>query len=209
MSSRARAFAPAAFLALAIAVSAFTSLGLQYLVSNAQPDMGDPLRTLWALARYFTILTNLLTAVTFAAIGLGRAPADRWVAAVVLAIGLVGVVYHLLLAPSVTLTGLGFWADFGLHTIVPTAAVFWWLGFGGRKLSLRDLPYWVIWPLVYCGYALVRGGLDGRYPYFFLDLSRHDAGFVVSYVAAISAGFLLAGLVMLAIARLLHRPQEA
>ena len=174
---------------------------MQFLVSNARPGMGDPLATIWSLARYFTILTNALVVLYFGAHALRRRPSDRAMAGVVLAIGLVGVVYHLLLAPTTPLSGMNFWADFGLHTVVPLAAVGWWLGWGGKALHLRDLPYWVIWPLAYCAYALLRGAIDGRYPYFFLDLGAHELTFVASYVAAISGGFLAAGLAMLVLAR--------
>ena len=188
-------------LSAVVALLALTSLALQFTVSNARPGMGDPLATLWSLARYFTILTNALVVLYFGAYALRRRPSDRAMAGIVLAIGLVGVVYHLLLAPEAPLSGLDFWADFGLHTLVPLTAVGWWLGWGGKALHLRDLPYWVIWPLAYCAYALVRGAMDGRYPYFFLDVSQYDLAFVASYVAAISGGFLLAGLAMLILAR--------
>ncbi|WP_068299519.1 Pr6Pr family membrane protein [Pararhodobacter sp. CCB-MM2] len=191
-------------LAGAVALVAVASLATQYVVSNARPGMGDPLTTLWSLARYFTILTNALVAIGFGAYAMGRRPSDRTMAGIVLAIGLVGVVYHLLLAPSSPLQGLDFWADLGLHTLVPLGAVGWWLGWGGKGLHLRDLPYWVVWPLAYCAYALIRGAVDGRYPYFFLDLGTHDVAFVATYVAGISGGFLGAGLAMLVLARSLR-----
>ena len=70
---------------------------------------------MWELMRYFTILTNALVAI-FLAFNLLREPqsASR-LAGVTLAIGIVGVVYHLLLANLNDLMGIEILVDHALH----------------------------------------------------------------------------------------------
>ncbi|MCB1387981.1 MAG: Pr6Pr family membrane protein [Rhodobacteraceae bacterium] len=189
--------------AAAVALLAAAALVAQFIDSGTNPDLADPLIRLWRLGRYFTILTNTLVAFSFAAIALGRHPGDSWVAGVLLSIGMVGLVYHTLLAPEVPFEGLEFWADLGLHTLVPLAVLGWWLVWGGKALRPGQVPWWLLWPAGYCAYALVRGLIDGRYPYFFLDIGRFGLARVALNVAGMVLAFYLAGLVLLVLARLL------
>jgi hypothetical protein len=49
----------------------------------------------------------------------------------------------------------------------------YWLGSRRRRGCATALvPLWLSYPLVYCGYALMRGEVDGIYPYPFLDVGR-------------------------------------
>jgi len=192
-------------LAALVALAALAGLVLQFIVSGANPALADPLARLWVLARFFTILTNALVLLSFGLLALGRAPSDAWMAGVVLSIAMVGIVFHLLLAPEVPLTGLTFWADLWLHTLTPLLAALWWLGWGGRALSLTDVPKWLIWPAGYCLYALLRGQTDGIYPYFFIDVGQFGWTRVALNIAGLCLGFALAGLVLLGIARALAR----
>jgi hypothetical protein len=60
-----------------------------------------------------------------------------------------------------------------LHTVIPVLYAVYWLGFAPKAgLAYRVVPLWLTYPLVYCGYALLRGEVDGIYPYPFLDVGR-------------------------------------
>ncbi|WP_127104446.1 Pr6Pr family membrane protein [Pararhodobacter zhoushanensis] len=187
-----------------IALIAFASIYGQLLIMGAQPELGGVLARLWVLVRFFTILTNGLTGIAFALIALGWRPGDGWLAGIVLSIAMVGGVYHTLLVPDAPLTGPDFWTDLGYHTLVPLGAVLWWLIWGGKALSLRMLPFWLIWPLAYCLYALARGQSDGIYPYFFLDLGQYAAAQVALNIVGLCMAFALGGLALLGIARLMR-----
>jgi hypothetical protein len=65
----------------------------------------DVSATLWILARFFTILTNLLLAVTMTAVAIGRRVSPFLLGGITLAILLVGIVYATLLAGLHHLTG--------------------------------------------------------------------------------------------------------
>ncbi|MBV7407897.1 Pr6Pr family membrane protein [Maritimibacter sp. DP1N21-5] len=194
----------ARLLATVIALAAWAGLVAQFIL--AREDYPTALAALWRLARFFTILTNLMVAVSFTGMAItGRRPAPGWLAALALWIAIVGVIYHLLLA-DYGKTGLDLVADHLVHTAVPLLTVGWWFAYALHlRLPRRLAAYWLGWPLGYLVYALIRGAADGIYPYFFLDVARFGAGQIAVNVAALAFGFWLAGLGMIGVARLRAR----
>jgi hypothetical protein len=189
-----------------IALTAWIGLGVQFHASSARE--GPPLATLWSMARYFTILTNLALAVVFAGVALGRPNFGRpsLLGGVTLAILLVGVVFSLLLSGVVALHGVERLSNFLMHYATPILTPLFWLGYAPKGvLSRRDPLAWAVFPLTYLAYVLVRGALDGRYPYGFIDVGKIGWTQVGGNAAAISVGFLLASEVMLWLDRRLAR----
>jgi hypothetical protein len=93
-----------------------------------------------------------------------------------------------------------------LHYVVPPAMAAYWLRFGPKSgLGWRHPFAWVLYPLTYFIYALVRGAVDGRYPYPFMDLNKISLLVALRNGLVIAALFLLAGLAMVAIGRRLSR----
>lgn len=151
--------------AFALALIGLASLRAQYdvLLING---LGA---RLWQLAGFFTVLTNVLVTVHLLVVAKGWAmPASR-AAGLLLSILVVGLIYHLLLAGLWDPQGLAWWADQGLHTAMPLGYLAWWLAFAPKNVRRRDLPVWLIWPLLYASYALIRGSATGFWPYPFLD----------------------------------------
>lgn len=145
---------------------------------------------LWGLAGFFTILTNLLMALTMMTIAAtGRRLSFGWMSMVTVSMIMVGLVYHALLAHLVAFTGLRWWVDQALHTILPALMLWFWLMETSRHEPREGQPLtWLIWPAAYAVYAMVRGALSGRYIYPFLNIDR--LGLVA--VAVNMAGLLLA-----------------
>ena len=56
------------------------------------------------------------------------------------------------------------------------------------RLSVRDGLLWLAFPLAWTGVTLVRGALDGWYPYPFLDPANGGYGQVAVIAVAITAG---------------------
>jgi len=177
--------------ALLVSVSAFGALAIRVVASLEQFE-GDIGATLWHLAGFFTVLTNLVIALHFMAIATGwRVPGAR-VAGLVLWIGLVGIVYHLLLAQLWSPEGLAWWADQGLHTLVPVLVALWWLAFVPFwSPSWRVILIWQGWPLAYVAYAILRGALTGFWPYPFLDPGLNGAWGVAANLLGLQVTFLL------------------
>lgn len=145
---------------------------------------------LWGLAGFFTILTNLLMALTMMTIAAtGRRLSFGWMSMVTMSMIMVGLVYHALLAHLVAFAGLRWWVDQALHTILPALMLWFWLMETSRHEPREGLPLtWLIWPAAYAVYAMVRGALSGRYIYPFLNIDR--LGLVA--VAVNMAGLVLA-----------------
>ncbi|MCB1408600.1 MAG: Pr6Pr family membrane protein, partial [Rhodobacteraceae bacterium] len=93
----------------------------------------------------------------------------------------------------------------GYHTLVPVGTALWWMIWGGKALRWGQLPYWLLWPLGYCVYALIRGGFEGDYPYFFLDVGRFGAARIAMNIAGLVVVFALMGVLIVLVARLMRR----
>jgi hypothetical protein len=198
---------PARRTALLIALISAVSLGLQFW--HLMQTMGQgPLATATDMTRYFTILTHVLVVGTFAIVArpLRDGVSAPWLAALTLSVVMVGLVYHLILSVLISFSGLGWWADHGLHTVGPIAIALWWLIHAPkRRLVFADLPIFVLWPSVYAAYALGRGAKDGVSPYPFIDLPEIGEVAAAVNMALLMVVFLLGGVGMIAIGRYADR----
>lgn len=111
---------------------------------------------------------------------------------------LVGVVFSILLAGlDARLTAVP-WDNIVLHYIMPIIVVFDWLLFRPQnQISLKHGLLWMIFPVVYVLYSLVRGAVTAWYPYPFLNPTEHGYGKVaiVCLVITIGLGIVVYGLV--------------
>ncbi|MBC2652719.1 Pr6Pr family membrane protein [Novosphingobium flavum] len=166
---------------------------------------------IWGLLRWFTITTNLLVGLVFTRLAWrGRdSVGPVLLGGTMLAIVLVGMVFNLLLPalPHQTL-----WDALGdriHHVVAPIVVPLWWAVFTPHGRLRWTAPLlWALYPLGYIAYTFVRVAFtpvasDGhsRYPYFFMDLDRFGPGTVVLNLVGISAGFIVAGLLSVALDR--------
>ena len=129
---------------------------------------------------FFTILSNLLVAISLTALvfaaktNLGyKLSLPTTKSAVALYILIVGLVYNLVLRGIWEPKGWQLIADNLLHVIVPIAYLTYWLIFTGRKtLNYKDILSWTIFPFLYLIYSLIRGYYVNWYPYPFLDVAQ-------------------------------------
>lgn len=162
---------------------------------------------LWVIGRFFTVWTNTLVGVLCAWVCVTGKTAPRISAGLVLAISLVGIVYHILLAQLVDYSGIEALVDQSFHTIVPIAFVLWWVILEDKTtLGRADLGLWLAYPVVYCLYALVRGAFDSIYPYPFLDAGKLGLAAVGLNALGLLALFALGGALILLVARFVPKP---
>lgn len=194
--------------AAAIALIALASLAIRFAIT-LDDHAGDPVATLWDLARFFTILTNALVVVTFGLAALrrqGQGVSAPWLAALTLAMILVGAVYHVLLSHLTDFSGWALIADHGFHTAAPLACTLWWLAYAPKRaLVYADLPSFVVWPAVYVAYALWRGAATADYPYPFMDLMERSQPVVATNLAGLTLVLLLGGVIFVSIGRYADR----
>ena len=175
-------------IALLIGVLALASLRAQFDAMQVPTD-----QRLWLMAGYFTVLTNLIVAVAMFAVARGWQMPARVAAGLVVAIVMVGLIYHLILARLWAPQGLAWWANQGLHTAVPLTMAGWWLAFAAKDVGWRDVPAWLIWPAVYGVYAVVRGALTGFWAYPFVDADALGWGQVAVNIAGLLVAFAVLG----------------
>jgi hypothetical protein len=146
------------------------------------PDNPDRVFNVFA---YFTIQSNLLLGGTCLLLAIDP---DRWHSVVfktlrlngVLCIAVTGIVYHLVLAGSDTLSGGAAVANFFVHTVTPVLGVLGWLIFGPRgQTDSRVVGWSLVFPLLWLAFTLIRGEGTGFYPYPFMNVTEHGYGTVL------------------------------
>lgn len=134
--------------------------------------------SLLGVLTYFTVLTNWYASVLFilGAVRLARArPTDDLAAlrgAAVVYLVFVGLVSNLLL-PAPEAGNIPGWVVFVHHVLMPVAVVVDWVAQPPtRRIPPRAALAWLVFPLAYLGYSLIRGATAGDYSYPFFDPDR-------------------------------------
>jgi hypothetical protein len=119
---------------------------------------------------------------------------------------LVGIVFGALLR-DVDLGDLLPWVNTVTHYIMPVVVVLDWLYQPPKsKLSPKQLWLWLIFPLLYLAYSLIRGAAINWYPYpFFNPNEAGGYGGVALYCIAILATFLLCSWLIMTLGNKLKR----
>ncbi len=162
----------------AVAITAIiTQLGLNFARAAEQ---GKPL---WMvpidLYGYFTIWTNTLVAIITARYAQGGDDKGLFgrpwlLAATVVYIIVVGLIYNLLLAGYNPQTGIRKLIDLTFHTAIPIAYPLWWLTQTPRgRLGWNALAPALVFPLAYSFVAMGKGAITGKYAYFFIDIGKY------------------------------------
>ena len=178
-----------------VAIVCWAGLAVQF--SATYGNQHHVLNALWSLARFFTILTNLIVAMTMTWVAIVRRASAEVLGGLTLSIILVGAVYLALLQGLHRLTGSAHIADILLHKISPVLMSLWWLLFAPRgKLKWSAPVLWLLYPAIYFVYALVRARIDAHYPYPFIDAGHIGWLQTALNAGGIALGFLIAGLVL-------------
>jgi hypothetical protein len=205
--ANARAFHLVVFLVAAAAVILQLVLilqGAQHLgetendiAAAGHPDLGT---RLVRFVSYLTIWFNVLVAGTELVLAAnaersgGRVFRALRLDALVLAVG-GGVVHWFLLRPLLDLDGADLLADKLLHVVVPILILVGWLVYGPRGLiTARDVAAFLVLPVGWLVYTLVRGELVDWYPYPFIDVGEHGYAVVLLTCVGISALMLVLAL---------------
>lgn len=189
----------------AAALAGWVGLAIQqYLIFYSRWSTGASLLGgLVNFFSFFTVLTNTLVVVvlSYAVVDRDSAAkrfflAPRVSSAIAVSIVLVSLAYNLLLRHLWRPEGFQFIADELLHDVMPLLfVVYWWRCVPKGTLQCKHIGQWVLYPLVYFAYVLLRGDLLGQYQYPFFDVGT--LGYPQVFV---NAGGILAGFVLIALA---------
>ncbi len=152
---------------------------------------------------YFTIQSNMIAVAVLFWVALksdggdGRLLRDIIRGAPVLYLGVTGIVFAVLLSdlPLVTVP----FANTVLHKLMPVVVVVDWIVDPPHPgVSFRKALVWLIYPVAWLAYTMIRGYLIGWYPYPFLNPARMGGyGNVVGTMLVILlGGVLLIGLIV-------------
>lgn len=187
-----------------LALLGWAGLSIQlYLILLGRWELGASLLGgLVNFLSFFTVLTNTLAAVVLTCELTQRESAvRRWFllpavrSGIAVSIALVGLAYNLLLRHLWQPQGWQFIADELLHDVMPVLFIIYWgLWVPKGTLRLAHIGLWMIYPLVYFAYILLRGDLLAAYPYPFIDVA--SLGYPQVFI---NAGGILAGFVGIAL----------
>jgi len=202
-----------------LAIIGWSAVILQfYLILHNRTE--SVVETVVRFFSFFTVLTNILVALCCTVLWLrpgagrsgGSSGSGSWLhffskpatlTAITVYITIVGLVYNVLLRLLWEPQGLQLWVDESLHTVIPSLFIIFWLVFvpkGG--LQWKDVPAWLIYPIVYTLFIMIRGGLSGFYPYPFIDLNKNATHEVFINAGVMLVGFLVLSLVLVGVGKL-------
>jgi len=191
------------FVAVA-AMLGWAGLSIQmYLIFHSRWTLGASLiGGLVSFFSYFTVLSNTLVATVLTCEWTSRESAARrwflqpWVSSgIAVSIAVVSLAYNLLLRHLWHPEGWQWLADELLHDIMPLLFLgYWWRCVPKGTLRVWHIALWVIYPLLYFAYSLLRGHLLAVYPYPFVDVDK--LGYPQVFI---NAGGLLVGFVVIAL----------
>ena len=180
----------------AIGLIAMGTIALQTTI-NTEPGT-SALENFALLFRFFTIWSNFAGGAIMLWVATDRPVSERVTFALATALTIVALVYHALLAADHHPVGLDWWTNLMFHTLIPAAAVAWWIVFSDRAhLTWRSLPWVMVFPILYSVFALIYGANSGFYAYFFLDLPSLGWGQMLINMAGLSGFFVVMGGVLL------------
>jgi hypothetical protein len=193
-----------------VALIAWFGLGLHFTVATIETMQrgGGAWDAVLSALTYYTILSNLLVALTMTGVAArcwpgGAQPDQSFLGAVTLSILITFVVFWTVLSEGWSPQGLRWTSDRIMHGLTPILMIAFWFVFTPKsELRWRDA---LVWPWIVAAYgvfALVFGGLTGQYRYFFLDAGTLGWAEVARNSLTLLAIFSAMGALMIAVGRL-------
>ncbi len=186
-----------------IAITAWVAVITQLNINlNVNKGVFSTTETVIRFFSYFTILTNILVAVCCTLIVLNIHSfftRNTVLSAVAVYICIVGLIYNVILRKQWDPTGLQLIVDNLLHIAVPAMFLLYWILLVNKEqLKWKNILPWLLYPLVYLIFILLRGAAADYYPYPFIDVVKlgyvkalQNSGFVT--IAFIAMSLLVIG----------------
>jgi len=166
------------YLVLACSLACWTTIVGQFIliIQNRVVSIAE---TIARFFTFFTILTNILVAITFTVIWLQ--PKNRLTfflkpntqTAIAVYIFVVGFVYNTILRFIWQPQGIQRIVDEMLHLIIPIVYILYWY-FEIEKTAViwKNIFGWLIYPIIYLIVIMIRGNYAKYYPYPFVNVSE-------------------------------------
>ena len=164
-------------LAIVFAFLGFATVIAQYvlMIENRNASIVE---TTIRFFSFFTILTNTLVAFYFSCLFFNKKQESKifekpgTLTAITVYITIVGLIYQVVLRKIWHPEGLQLIVNELLHSVIPVLVIIYWCFFEKTKsISYSQILKWLIYPLIYLIYILVRGNFSNFYPYPFVDVN--------------------------------------
>lgn len=166
---------------------------------------------------FFTILTNILVAVSFTAVFANGIAAKnsfftrpKTLTATAVYITIVGIIYNTVLRFIWVPTGWDMVANELLHLIIPVIFILFWLKFVPKQnMEWKNILPWLIYPLVYLIYTLIRGSFANWYPYPFIDVAAIGYSKALVNSAMVTVAFVVVALLFVGITKWMSKKNSS
>jgi len=191
------------------AIAGWTSLIVQFVLHLENRVTAVP-ESILRYFTYFTILTNILAAITYTSVWIN--PATGWlkkfgtpsgISAVTVYMTVVGIIYNTILRNLRPIYGIEIIVDESLHVLLPLSILTFWVLFV-RKSELKwkmALP-WLTYPLGYILLVMLVGWQTGFYPYPFADAGKLGYPKALTNGFWVLIGFLVSSLLLIGIGKI-------
>lgn len=183
----------------------FAALTVAALVTIVADGLNRESFSLVNYFSYFTVLSNVLTVLVLAFGGLVDPQSRSWElfrGAVTLYMVITGIIYAALLSNYDVGIG-GEWTNDVVHRVMPIVLLLDWIVVPvRRRITEAQSLVWLVFPLVYGIYSLVRGPIVDWYPYPFLDPRGQGYVALIFGLVVLTIGFVLMALAVNAVGRL-------
>ena len=86
------------------------------------------------------------------------------------------------------------WVDLVLHKVMPVVLVLDWIQYPPHaRIEVSRAIFWLVFPLLWLVFTLLRGAISGWYPYPFLDPAVSGYVGVILSCIAVTAGLVVVG----------------
>ncbi len=199
-----------AFIAAIIGWAALI-LQLYLIIVNRTASIPE---TLFRYFGFFTILTNLLVAVSLTMVCRKGISANghflarpKTLTATAVYITVVGLIYNIILRFQWAPQGLAKLVDELLHSVVPVLFILFWLKFVPKQsIQWKNIFPWLVYPLLYLGYTLLRGSFVNWYPYPFINVTTIGYSKALVNSGMVTVVFVVICSIFIGIAKLVHKP---
>ncbi len=190
---------------LCIALLGWFALIIQFYI-NITSGVANIAELVIRYFSFFTILTNLLVAICCTNIVFAPQKKSgifflkpQTLTAITVYILIVGIIYNIILRFLWQPVGLQKIVDELLHSVIPVLfLLYWWFAVNKRDLKWKQIISWLIYPLVYLIYILIRGNFSGFYPYPFVNVKQLGMAGVIQNSIGITIAFIVVGLILIA-----------
>ena len=188
---------------------------LYLIISNVHPGGPGYLEEIIRYFSYMTIWSNILVAMAFCfPLFFPSSRLSYYFNKPIVEGGLLVYIFvvmlinHFFLAGIVHFTGMQLVVDRFLHYIIPVLYIVFWIFYGKKgRQDYSNSIHWLIFPLIYIIYILIRGAIIDQYPYPFIDVTELGYAVVLRNSVLIGVVYVIVGSIFIIIDKRLRKTE--